>query len=97
MTVVVTSNNELVVPRSVRRKAGIRTGDKVRFTVSGRVISIVPSDDEYTPAERRAINRGIAASEKDYKEGKALGPFTAHEEFLASLQMEAAKLRGKKK
>ena len=97
MTVVVTSNNELVVPKSVRRKAGIRTGDKVRFTVSGRVISIVPSDDEYTPAERRAINRGIAASEKNYTEGKAFGPFTTHEEFLASIHTEAAKLRRKKK
>ena len=97
MTVVVTSNTELVVPRSVRRKAGIRTGDKVRFTVAGRVISIVPSDDDYSPAERRAITSGIAASEKDYKEGKAFGPFKTHEEFLASLHTEAAKLRDKKK
>ena len=97
MTLVVTSNTEIVVPKSVRRKAGIRTGDKVRFAVSGRVISIVPTDDEYTPAERRAINRGIAASEKDYKEGEAYGPFKTQEEFLASLHAEAAKLRGKKK
>ena len=97
MTVVVTSNNELVVPKSVRRKAGIRTGDKVRFTVSGRVISIVPSDDDHTPAERRAVNRGIAASEKEYKAGKAFGPFTTHEDFLASLHTEAATVRGKRK
>ena len=91
MTVVVTSNNELVVPKSVRRKAGIRTGDKVRYTVSGRVISIVPSDDDYTPAERRAIAHGIAASEKDYKEGKSFGPFKTHAEFLASLHSESTR------
>ena len=97
MTVVVTSNNELVVPKSVRRKAGIRTGDKVRFTVSGRVISVVPSEEDATPAERRAVKRGITASEKDYKEGKAFGPFKTHEEFVASLHHEAAKLRGEKK
>ena len=97
MTVVVQSEHDLVVPKSVRRKAGIRSGDRVRFTVSGRVISIVPSDDEYTPAERRAIDRGIVQSEKDYKEGRSYGPFKTHEEFVACLRAESAKLSRKKK
>jgi bifunctional DNA-binding transcriptional regulator/antitoxin component of YhaV-PrlF toxin-antitoxin module len=38
----------------VRRRAGIKTGDRVEFKVSGGVINIVPklpsADDEYTPA-----------------------------------------------
>jgi hypothetical protein len=42
---------------------------------SDGVITILPKlpaeDDEYTPAERRAIDRGIAASEKDYEEGRS--------------------------
>ena len=97
MTVVVKSQSDLVVPKSVRRKAGIKTGDRVQFRVSGRVISIVPSGDEHTGAERRAIDRGIAQSEEDYKEGRSYGPFKTPEAFLASLHAEAAKLRGKKK
>jgi len=54
------------------------------------------TDDEYTPQERHAIDRGIAASEKDYKEGRSYGPFKTHEEFIASLHQEAGKLRKKK-
>jgi hypothetical protein len=49
-----------------------------------------------TKAERRAIHRGISASEKDYSEGRSYGPFKTHEEFIASLHTEAAKLRKKK-
>jgi AbrB family looped-hinge helix DNA binding protein len=54
MTVLVKSADELVVPRSVRRKAGIKSGDRVQFKVSGGIINIIPTvpsaDDEYTPA-----------------------------------------------
>jgi hypothetical protein len=63
-------------------------------------LSILPklpaADDEYAPAERRAIDRGIAASEKDYKEGRSYGPFKTHEALVASLHSEVAKLRKKK-
>ena len=54
------------------------------------------ADDEYTPAQRLIIDRGIARSEKEYKEGRSFGPFKTHEAFIASLHMQAAKLRGKK-
>jgi hypothetical protein len=61
-----------------------------------RVITIIPkaqpADNEYTPAQRRAIDRGIAASEKDYREGRSYGPFQAHAELIATLHKEAAKL-----
>ncbi len=47
-------------------------------------------------ALRRVIDRGIAASEKDYEEGRSYGPFETHEALVASLHAEAAKLRKKK-
>jgi AbrB family looped-hinge helix DNA binding protein len=101
MTVTLKPKTEIIVPPSIRRKAGLKPGDRLAFKVSGRTITIVPQQvavvDEYSAAERRAINRGIAASEKDYREGRSYGPFNTHEEFLASLHAEAAKLRGKKK
>ena len=70
MTVVVKSEKDLVVPRSVRRKAGIKTGDAVEFTVSGRVISIVPklpyAEDTFTPQETAQIVK----ARREMREGK---------------------------
>ena len=103
MTVAVKNNNKtpLVVPAAVLRSAGFKSGQELEFKATGGVITIVPklpeTDDEYTPAERRAIDRGIAASEKDYKEGRAFGPFKTHEEFIAALYAEGAKLRTPKR
>jgi bifunctional DNA-binding transcriptional regulator/antitoxin component of YhaV-PrlF toxin-antitoxin module len=42
MTVTLKNKMPLVVPDSVRRKAGLRSGDRIEFQVSGRVIRIVP-------------------------------------------------------
>jgi bifunctional DNA-binding transcriptional regulator/antitoxin component of YhaV-PrlF toxin-antitoxin module len=103
MTVAVKNNNKtpLVVPSAVRRTAGFKSGQELEFKATGGVITIVPklpaADEEYTVAERRAIDRGIAASEKDYKEGRSYGPFKTHEVFIASLHAEGAKLRAKKR
>ena len=103
MTVAFKNNNKtpLIVPPAVRRRAGFKSGQELEIKASGGVITILPklpaADDEYTPAERRAIDRGITASERDYKDGRSYGPFASHEEFIAALHTEAAKLRGKKK
>jgi bifunctional DNA-binding transcriptional regulator/antitoxin component of YhaV-PrlF toxin-antitoxin module len=102
MTVAVKNNNKtpLVVPAAVRRSAGFKSGQELEFKATGGVITIVPklpaTDDEYTAAERRAIDRGIGASERDYKEGRSYGPFKTHEAFIAALSTEGAKLRAKK-
>jgi bifunctional DNA-binding transcriptional regulator/antitoxin component of YhaV-PrlF toxin-antitoxin module len=99
MTVAIKNNNKtpLVVPPAVRRRAGFKSGQGLEIKASGGVITILPklpaSDDLYTPQERRAIDRGIAASEKDYKEGRSYGPFETHQEFIASLHKDAGKLR----
>jgi bifunctional DNA-binding transcriptional regulator/antitoxin component of YhaV-PrlF toxin-antitoxin module len=103
MTVAIKNDNKapLVVPRTARRKAGFKSGQELEIKASGGVITILPkletADDQYTPAERRAINRGIAQSEKEYREGRCFGPFSTHEEFIASLHKEAAKLAAKKR
>jgi AbrB family looped-hinge helix DNA binding protein len=89
VTVTVKSKTPLVVPPAVRRLAGLKSGDKLEFKVSGQVITILPkpriAEDEYTPAERRAIDRGIAQSEKQYAAGKSYGPFETAAEAIASL------------
>jgi bifunctional DNA-binding transcriptional regulator/antitoxin component of YhaV-PrlF toxin-antitoxin module len=103
MTVAVKNNNKmpLVVPPAVRRTAGFKSGQELEFKATGGVIMIVPKApavaEEYTAAERRAIDRGIAASEKDYAEGRSYGPFKTHQEFMAALKAEGAKLNAKKR
>jgi hypothetical protein len=58
----------------------------VEFRVSGGIINIIPSlpsaDDEYTPAQRRAINAGIAEGRK----GPYYGPFKSGAEVAAFLK-----------
>ena len=100
MTVTLKPKTETAVPKSVLRKAGYRSGDQIGFKISGRTIMIVPklppAKDEYTSTERRAINRGIEQSEKEYWAGLAAGPFETHEEFIAALHTGAAKPRRQK-
>lgn len=103
MTVAIKNNNKtpLVVPPVVRRKAGFKSGAEIEFRAVGGVITILPKlpadDEEYTPAERRAIDRGIAQSEKEYQQGKNAGPFDTAEAFLADLHRESDKLDARKR
>ena len=60
---VVKSEAELVVPSSAQRQAGIKKGDRVKFKVSPRSITItaVPSPTyKPTKAELAAIRKGEA-------------------------------------
>jgi bifunctional DNA-binding transcriptional regulator/antitoxin component of YhaV-PrlF toxin-antitoxin module len=66
MTVTLKNKKPLVVPDAVRRKAGLRSGDRIEFQVSGRVINIVPKlpaavEDECTP---KVVTQIIEESKK---------------------------------
>jgi bifunctional DNA-binding transcriptional regulator/antitoxin component of YhaV-PrlF toxin-antitoxin module len=78
-----------VVPPSVRRQAGLKSGRKIEFKVSGGVISIYPKlpsgDDEYTPEQRRIVDAQPAEGLADIEAGRVHGPFATHKEFIASL------------
>ena len=92
MTVIVKPNAALVVPHSVRRRAGIKTGDRLEFKVSGGAINIVrklPSaDDEYTPRQRRAGDRALAEGMDDIQKGHLHGPFETHEAMMKFLHRQ---------
>jgi bifunctional DNA-binding transcriptional regulator/antitoxin component of YhaV-PrlF toxin-antitoxin module len=101
MTVIVKNKIPLVAPPSVRRQAGFKSGDKLEFKVSGQMVTILPQPpataDEYTPAERLAIDRGIAQSEKDYAAGKSYGPFDTAGEAIASINANLRRRAAAKK
>src|ERR1700687_6124723 len=93
MTVTVKNKTPLVVPPAVRRQAGLKSGDQLEFKVSGRVITILPkvpaADGEYTPAQRRVIDRGIAKGLEDIKKGRIQGPFATAEDAISDLRAHA--------
>jgi len=62
MTVILKEKAALVVPSSVQRQAGIKSGDRVEFKVSARTITITPVERTYKPtkAEWAAIRKGEA-------------------------------------
>jgi len=100
MTVVVKSKTDLVLPRSVRRRAGIKAGDLIEFKVSGRVINIIPklpsADDEYAPDQRRVIDSRLSESEEDLKAGRSFGPFDTADAMIASMKAELKRVAGVK-
>ncbi len=89
MTVLVSAKSELVVPRSIRLRAGLKGGQEVEFKVSGGVISIVPklpaADHEYTSAQRRAVDARL----RQARRGPYHGPFATADEAIAFLRKAA--------
>lgn len=99
MTIAVKNNNKtpLVVPASVRRRAGFKSGQEIEFKASGGVITILPklpnADDEYTPEQRRIIDGQLDAAER----GPFHGPFKNANEMIAYVKRELKKRAAFKK
>jgi AbrB family looped-hinge helix DNA binding protein len=97
MTVILKPKAEITVPKSIRRKAGIKPGDRVEFSVSGRVINIIPKRSPDELQDEREIQdpkvpEHIRKSHADYLAGRS----RPAKEFLAELRAEASP-RAKKK
>lgn len=91
MTVTVKNKTPLVVPPTIRRRAGLTVADKVEFRVNGGVITITAkppaADDEYTPEQRRAIDAQLDEAEK----GPIHGPFNSTGEMIAHIKGQLKK------
>ncbi len=94
MTVTVKGNAPLIVPPSVRRKVGLKSGDKVVFQTSGRVITILPKEepdeDEYTPEQRKIIDARLAKAMKEVERGDYIS-FNSAAELSAWVEAGIAK------
>jgi bifunctional DNA-binding transcriptional regulator/antitoxin component of YhaV-PrlF toxin-antitoxin module len=97
MTITVRNKTDLVVPQSVRRQAGIKTGDRLEFKVSGGIINIIPklpsSDAEYTPEQRRVIDARLAEASK----APHHGPFKTANDAVRFLNREIRRRKTKRK
>lgn len=82
MTVTLKPKTEITVPKSIRRRAGIKPGDRVEFKVSDRTITIIP---KLTPDE--------IEDEREIRDPKIRAAIRkSHEEFLAGKSRSAERL-----
>jgi hypothetical protein len=83
----------MTIPSTVRSAVGLVEGDLVDVRAIGNKIVITPqlvidrsrfstADNEYTPAQRRAIDASLAESEK----GPYYGPFKSGAEISAFMK-----------
>jgi len=97
MTVTVKNKTPLIVPPSIRRRAGFKPGDQLEFRASGGVITITAkpesAEDEYTPEQRKHINARLAKAALS----ETIGPFDTAEEMIASINQELKKRRAAKR
>ena len=95
MTITAEIKNNIVVPLSIQKKAGIKHGDRLAFNVSGRIITIKPEspkiDAEYTSQQRKVIDAGIKKGLEDVKKGRFYGPFETHQDMVTFLSEQKRK------
>lgn len=67
---------QVTLPLSIRKKAALSVGDFLEATVEGKKITLIP---------KSVIDRGIAESLRNFKEGRFYGPFKSVERMIRSL------------
>jgi bifunctional DNA-binding transcriptional regulator/antitoxin component of YhaV-PrlF toxin-antitoxin module len=85
--VTVKNKYQVVIPVRLRNEVGINVGDILDAKVErGRIV--------FTP--KFLIDRGVAESLEDYKNGRSYGSFDSAEKMLTSLHRNVKKLRAAK-
>jgi AbrB family looped-hinge helix DNA binding protein len=82
--VKVKTKYQVTLPTAVRKQAGVEVGDVLEAQVEKGKITLTP---------KSVIDRGIADSLEDFKEGRVYGPFTSAKELVRSLHRNAKKLK----
>lgn len=78
---------QVVIPLHVREKARVRVGDLLEASVERGKITFTP---------KSVLERDLEISLREWKEGKARGPFNSAEELIRDLHKEVRKLKKKK-
>jgi AbrB family looped-hinge helix DNA binding protein len=95
MTVTLKHKTKITVPKSIRRKAGLKPGDQVEFKVSDRTITIVPklTPDEIQDEREIRDPKIRAAIRKSYQEFLAGESRPIQELFAARATRSKSKRR----
>ncbi len=68
---------QVTLPARIREQVGLRIGDLLEAKVEKGKITLAP---------KAVIDRGIAESIEDYRQGRSYGPFESSEDMLKSLR-----------
>ena len=77
---------QVTLPAEVRQKVGLGVGDLLEADVKGKVITLTP---------RSVVDRDVAISLREFREGKGHGPFKSATEAIRFLHREAKRLKKK--
>ena len=77
---------QVTLPAEVRQKVGLGVGDFLEADVKGKVITLTP---------KSVVDRDIAISLREFREGKGHGPFRSAKEAIRFLHREAKRLKKK--
>jgi len=98
--VKIQKRGQVTIPTRLRARAGIADGDLVEAAFSRGKIILTPkavvdrsrfptANGEYTPAQRRIIDAGIAQGLEDFKQGSSHGPFASAKAASAYIERMA--------
>ena len=99
------ADGKVTIPGKLSTKVGLVRGGLLEARADRGRIVLTPKSpkraargdsDEYTPAQRRYINRRFDASEAEYRQGRYHGPFETPEAAIQFLK-EYARSRAKSK
>ena len=106
--VTVKNKHQAVIPPVLLKHLGIGVGDTLEAKAEGRKIVFTPkqkidysqfpnADDEYTPDQRRYIDKRLAKSLAETKAGLTYGPFNTADDMIAHMKAELKKRARAKK
>lgn len=98
--VKVQRKGQVTIPTRLRVQLGLVDGDLVEAKAEKGKIVLTPklivdrrAEDEYTPAQRRALDARLTESLEQAKKGETYGPFATHEEMISFLHRQVKKAR----
>ena len=86
--VTVKNKFQVVIPAKVRERIGIKIGDLLEAKAERGKITFTP---------KSVIDRGLAESLEDFKQGRSYGPFDTAEEMIDALHRMARRSERAKK
>lgn len=106
--VKVQPKGQVTIPLRLRNQAGIADGDIVEARFRRGRIELVPmvlvqksafpnADDEYTSAQRKAVNSRLAKSADELRKGRGAGPFHTADEMIAHMKTQLRKRKASRK
>ncbi len=99
---------QMTLPSELRAAIGVGEGDRLEASVRRGKIVLTPTlvidrsgfptaADEYTPTQRRVVERELAKGLEDIRKGRTYGPFNTVKEMVASIEENIRKQRATKR